>query len=236
MLCITGLHDAIFERVDRFLAPGQHVLDLGCGRGALSLRLHDAQLSVDAVDFFDLCMCKKEVNFQKSTIEAYLSSHSGLYDAVFLVEVLEHLENPFQSLRAACQAIEAGGWLFISTPNVDSDYSRAWFFLKGRHWYFEDKNVNTDGHINPIHRFQLEYILEDLSMTIVDEFSIGTHPIGSWRFRALQTLLRAYQKQKSLPADDGVVRVLVAQKQSENRTKDLMETVVSPLGDGAADA
>jgi 2-polyprenyl-3-methyl-5-hydroxy-6-metoxy-1,4-benzoquinol methylase len=212
MLCYPGLHEAVAERAERFLLSGQRVLDLGCGRGALSLRLHNAGLMVDAVDMLDFCMCKKEVGFHKTSVESYLEKDTGPYDAVSLVEVLEHLENPFQTIRSSYRALKENGVMFVSTPNIDSDFSRAWFLLKGRHWFFGDANVNTDGHINPIHQFQIEFLFKEMSMTIIDEFSVGAHPSGSWRFRALQALLRKYQSRRGLSPNNGVVRCIVARK------------------------
>jgi SAM-dependent methyltransferase len=215
MLCAYGLHEKVEEKVRDYLLPRQAVLDLGCGRGALSLRLREANLCVDAVDMFDLCMCKEEVHFTCMAIEDYLMHTDQVFDAIFLIEVLEHLENPYGILRLCHRRLKNGGLLFLSTPNVDSDFSRTWFFLKGRYPFFEKADLEHSGHINPILRFQLDYIIEDLNMNIEEEFWIGGEKPGaalSWRLKSLLHLLRLYRRIKGYERKDGLVRGLIVRK------------------------
>lgn len=215
MLCAPGVHEAVEEKVRCYLPPGQRILDLGCGRGAFSLRLHDAGYSVDSVDMFDFCMCKDVINFYNMPVEGYLCSRTNSYDAIFLIEVLEHVEDAYRTLRQCHGALRPGGLLFLTCPNIDSSFSRTWFFLTGRHWYFEDGNVQRDGHINPIHHFQLEYILQELGMRTKEEFAAGENPTwGSWRFKALLSMLHYYERRRLRPAMQGLVRGIIAQKSS----------------------
>ena len=196
MLCVHGLHERIAEEATRLLRRGSRVLDVGCGRGALSLRLADLGFQVDACDVYDHCQCKERVHFVQGTAEEV--DLEGDYDAVFLVELLEHTEAPFAVIRRCRSLLKPGGLLFISTPNVDSDFSRAWFFLKGRHWYFEDSNLRNDGHITPIHRFQLEHVFRENGLEVLEDVRFAdrrrARPGLQWLLVRLLKLLRRLGK------------------------------------------
>lgn len=214
MLCAAGLHENIVDTTGPLLKPGQKVLDLGCGRGALSLRLSDLGVQVTAVDMFDVCMCRDAVTFVCSPIEEFLRNDSNTYDAIYLVEILEHVESPFSVIRAAYDRLKDGGILIISTPNIESDFSRTCFFLLGEHWFFEKKNVARDGHINPLHSFQIEFIFNGMDLELLMHYSTCAYErrIHTWRFHCLLFLLRLYKGWRKHPRNDGVVQVFVGRR------------------------
>ncbi len=165
MICVGGLHEMMADLARAQLSAGARVLDVGCGRGAFSLRLADLGFDVDACDLRDLCMCRDRVRFMLGAAEAI--EPETRYDAIFMLELLEHVESPFEVIRRYTHFLRPGGRLYISTPNVDSDLSRAWFLLTGDHWYFERRHQLADGHITPIHDFQLEHFAERSPLEIV---------------------------------------------------------------------
>ncbi len=169
MICVEGLHEQVAEEARRLLPAGARVLDVGCGRGAFALRMADLGFEVEACDLRDHCMCKDRVRFIKGSAESLEPTRT--YDAIFMLELLEHLEDPFGVMRKYLSALSPGGHLVVSTPNVDSALSRAWFLLTGRHWYFDHHNVEGDGHITPIHGFQMEAFLRGAEVKWVDRIA-----------------------------------------------------------------
>ena len=212
MLCVEGLHEVVESTALDFISPGQKVLDVGCGRGALSLRLFDRGFEVDACDELDLCVPKKEVNFTCTTAEKL--TLEAKYDCVFMVELLEHTEAPFQLLRRYAESVKPGGYLIITTPNVDSDISRAWFMLTGRHWYFEPHNVSGDGHITPIHDFQVDHqIQNELPFRLVKRFdTLENRQIRLGVLRMLLGAYKSYSWLRNRTANTGTVSVYVLRK------------------------
>jgi len=100
--------------------PGLRWLDIGCGRGELLRAVRDrwqpAQLrGTDALDWLadDL---RGDVDFQ--VLAAERSEGLPTADRVLLVEVIEHLEAPWSTLRATARLLAPGGRIVLSTPNL----------------------------------------------------------------------------------------------------------------------
>lgn len=207
MLCAEGLHEAVLARLERLVPRGARVLDAGCGQGALSQRLADHGYAVEACDLLD--------HFKPKGIPFHRvgASESGLgadFDAVLAIELVEHTASPFQLLAEYARRLRPGGLLVVSTPHVDSDFSRLWFLLKGRHWYFEDRHVREDGHISPIHEFQLREAAAQLGLEVVQ--SEGVLENRSVQFGALWGFYHAYRAYQWLRGEaprDGQVALWV---------------------------
>jgi 2-polyprenyl-3-methyl-5-hydroxy-6-metoxy-1,4-benzoquinol methylase len=173
-----GLHQDVFDFVKPFLKINQCVLDFGCGEGAFAQRLTDAGVMVDACDL-DIEQIKAEVK-TKIKIDLNKSSFSDnfqrKYEMVFAIEIIEHLENPWKTVRDAISALDDGGYLILSTPNVSSFISRLRFFMKGTLLAFEKPDL-AHGHITPMPHFQLEYIFQCLNLKIVKKGFGGPVPL-----------------------------------------------------------
>jgi len=163
---LSGLHDFIAERMQQFLPPNASVLDLGAGSGAMSSRLVDSGFRVTAMDLVPENFRLHTVRF----VEANLNKHFAFkldqpQDAVVAVEVLEHLENPRHVLRECLRLLRPGGYLFLSTPNVDSPVSKSLFIRYGWLRFFDDNNYSEDGHIVPISYWQLKKMIGEVGLT-----------------------------------------------------------------------
>jgi SAM-dependent methyltransferase len=213
MICVPGLHELAGELARRYLRPGARVLDVGCGRGAFALRMADAGFEVDAWDLLDTCACKDRVNFRQVAAEEAPAGPE--YSGIFMLELLEHTESPVGLIRRYAQRLEVGGHLVVSTPNLNSSISRSWFFLSGRHWYFEDRNLRTDGHVSPVHDFQLEHALDEAGLELVGRFRTPeTRSLGIGAHWLANRLLQAYEFLKGGRAESGPVAITVARRRA----------------------
>lgn len=90
-----GLHAAAFELFRKYVSPGAKVLDLGSGAGAWAKRPYDASYSVTACDLelrTDLLEFPCHVVDLNQNFGAMLGNAE--FDAISIVELIEHLENP----------------------------------------------------------------------------------------------------------------------------------------------
>lgn len=106
-------------------------------------------------------------------LNEFLPFRSGAFDAVNLVEVIEHIENQPQLIREICRVLKPGGRVLISTPNILNVFSRIRFlftgFLRGRvrpvHY---SRKPGRAPNIYLIHFYELYYLLFHYGFELVE--------------------------------------------------------------------
>jgi 2-polyprenyl-3-methyl-5-hydroxy-6-metoxy-1,4-benzoquinol methylase len=124
-------HDYRVERFGRervaLMAAHLHAarpryLDVGCSTGFVVEAARDAgwdavgtDLNPSAVEFGR----SRQLDLRTAALED-AGFEAGSFDAVSLFDVLEHLLNPVQTLRACARLLRPGGIVFLYVPNYDS--------------------------------------------------------------------------------------------------------------------
>ena len=121
------VHERVAQIAAVRLRPGAQVLDLASGSGAMCLRLMHLGFSPVACDAVpDNFRLHGQVPFFAANLNELLPSEMrGGFDCLVATELIEHLENPRHFLRQCFSALRPGGLLLLSTPNVDSPFSKA---------------------------------------------------------------------------------------------------------------
>jgi len=178
----SKLHEQIASSVGKLIERGGRLLDLGAGQGAMSKRLLDLGYQVVAADSDQKnFMCDDavfyKIDFNKpDEVKLLENKYSNYFDAVLGIEVIEHVENPWEYVRLLKKLLKPDGYLFITTPNISSWLSRFVFLFTGQFVSFNDKTYSEYGHISPISEWELTKILESEKFREIKIMPGGTLP------------------------------------------------------------
>ena len=158
----AGLHAHAFEWLRKQLPlplPAVQVLDLGCGTGAWLARWQAAGcLHLQGADRDTAQFNLPGVPVAQLDLDARETPDFGRFDLVTAVEIIEHLANPGQLVSLAAKHLSEGGYLFISTPNIESLPARVKHLFTGRLPHFDQKSDPT--HIYPVYHSNLVKMAE----------------------------------------------------------------------------
>ena len=129
-------------------ARGLTWLDVGCGRGHLLRRIKEewqpaALWGLDPIDWLEDDL-REEVEFRQ--VGAEQAEDLPVFDRVMMIEVIEHLEAPWTTLRAAARLVAPGGRIVVSTPNLARLRNRLELAVRGQFTSFRPDN---EAHISP---------------------------------------------------------------------------------------
>lgn len=121
---VRPYHKKIAQLVKKYTEGNSDLLDIGGGVGHLASKIRSIcplmKLTVADIDDVTLELTKTRVN---NVITLKINDVSDLYeqdvqyDVIVLSHVLEHLTNPYDSLRGIYSILRKGGILIIAVPN-----------------------------------------------------------------------------------------------------------------------
>jgi 2-polyprenyl-3-methyl-5-hydroxy-6-metoxy-1,4-benzoquinol methylase len=171
-------------------APGLRWLDIGCGRGDLLRRVRDrwrpaALHGVDPIDWLDDDL-RGDVAFHPIPAE---DAHTlPAADRVMLIEVLEHLEAPWATLRTAARLVAPGGRVIVSTPNLATLRNRLELALRGNLTSFRP---DYGPHISPALPHVTAHILAEEGLEVEQARFAGADVISLTGGRTWPASVRA---------------------------------------------
>lgn len=119
------------------LRPGRsRLLDVGCGEGQFLAEMASLGWDAEGIDPATAAgeaARRRGVRVTQGDLRD-VALNDAAFDAITFRLVFEHLPDPVGALRACHRALKPGGVVWIATPNLDSDASRAfgdaWIFLE----------------------------------------------------------------------------------------------------------
>lgn len=168
----TPILDAVIAAWSSEKVAGRTILDLSAGAGHSSERLAKLGFRVVTTEFgLPRPMSAGILRVGGVNLNKPLPFRSGSFDAVNIVEVIEHIENQPQLIREINRVLKPGGAFLVSTPNVLNLMSRIRFlftgFLHGRsrpvHY---SKKPGQAPNIYLLHFYELYYLLFHYGFTV----------------------------------------------------------------------
>lgn len=136
------------------LTKGNKLLDVGCGSGQFLYEMKELEMNVQGVepgDFNEEENKKYSLNIKKSNlIDAKYKKES--FDFITINHVLEHLDNPNETLNEINKILKKDGKLILAIPNTNS--LAYWIFKKN--WY----QLDVPRHIINYSNKNIKLILE----------------------------------------------------------------------------
>ena len=117
----------IMQAIQEYSLPADNALYIGLGTGleielTLSKYKHSEGYDLSVNDF----LFQKFTNIQIK-IELYTGQKQGYFDSIFLIELLEHLDDPMNLLQVCYSSLKPGGKIFLTTatniPQFDHLYN-----------------------------------------------------------------------------------------------------------------
>jgi methionine biosynthesis protein MetW len=121
------VEEARVERIGSILidygnGEGDRILDIGCGDGRVAQALKDhfgyEVVGIDVAPSFVEACRKRGLEVYRCNIEAEPLPEVGIFDAVIMTEVIEHLLDPMRVLRERIsKVLKPEGIIIITAPN-----------------------------------------------------------------------------------------------------------------------
>jgi 2-polyprenyl-3-methyl-5-hydroxy-6-metoxy-1,4-benzoquinol methylase len=113
------------ELVEGFEAGRSRFLDAGCGLGYLLDVAFDKDFDVEGIEYNPAAAQRIRRKFTFPVFCGDLMDYEGgPFDAVAMLDVIEHLPRPFESIRKVASLMKPRGVLMLSTMDSDSRVSR----------------------------------------------------------------------------------------------------------------
>ena len=152
------------------VAPGERVLDLGCGAGEFAAALPGPVSAVDAAHEAVHRARARGVDAQTISPDGPLPFGEASFDVAWLGETLEHLVDPVGMLHEVRRVLRPGGRLLATTPDHPPALLRA--LAEDAAAFAEHFSPRTD-HLRFFNERSLRALLDDLGFRAVEVASDG---------------------------------------------------------------
>jgi 2-polyprenyl-3-methyl-5-hydroxy-6-metoxy-1,4-benzoquinol methylase len=156
--------------------PGSRVLDLGAADGSVARALAQRHCRVWGVEMDPdaaaraAAVCETVTCADLENEEPWTELAGERFDAVLLLDVLEHLRTPADVLRRASSLLTPTGIVIVSLPNVTHAAVRL-ALMQGRFEY-TDAGLLDRTHLRFFDRASAEQLLLDAGLTIAERLRV----------------------------------------------------------------
>ena len=172
------------------------ILDIGCGKGRFGEFLRQTYKAcldgMDIVSYEGFCAGAYDHLILANLNDPVKASDSLLYDMIFAIEVIEHLENPRAFVRFCTSLLISSGKLIVTTPNVNAVSSLLTFTFQGHFRDFRDGIGMYPAHLSPVIPLDAKRIVQEcgLQMISIDYSNNGRIPFTTKTYQRFVPFLK----------------------------------------------
>ena len=154
------------------LIPGANnrILELGCGAG---MTLQSARQAGKASDIIGIDIIGRLpehdllTNYYQGDIDSLpLDMERESFDVALCADVLEHLVDPWNTLKKLAVLLKPGGILIVSIPNA-RDYTLALKLLFTGDFQYRDEGLLDKGHLRFFCKKNMEHLVRQAGFEVI---------------------------------------------------------------------
>lgn len=158
------------DLIDLISQGDNKILDIGCGAGNTGARLKEMGKAkeVIGVELLEYAAKKAESKIDKviiGNIEEIELPYDGYFDYIICGDVLEHLIDPWSTLKKVKHYLAPQGYLIASIPNIRQWRVIGSLLLHGR-WTYTDTGILAKGHLRFFTRTEIIKAFSEAGFTV----------------------------------------------------------------------
>lgn len=158
------------EILQKNILKNAKILDAGCAFGDLLGLLDKSNFSTYGIDISEYALGKAKKITKARLVQGDLNTKlpykNSFFDAVFALDIIEHLDSPYKFLLELHRILKKRGLIFIQTPNINSVFEK---FSKEK-WF----GYNDETHLYLFNRKSLQFLLQKSGFSVFCNQTVST--------------------------------------------------------------
>ncbi len=134
-----------FDLIKSLPCPNSKILDFGAGQGHFVKTALDNGWQADGIELSPAAIVAAKENFNIELLDSVNKLQTHDFGVIALWDVIEHLENPKETILELAKHLHKDGFIIVETSNIDSlDYfiqKEKWGYWHVDHFYYYSKKT-----------------------------------------------------------------------------------------------